>query len=235
MQQARGLIGSAHKLYRGALAPLPAGRDQAQLDARGLQLVNVMLNAGLQPVREEDEGRRQQRPALAAVRVRPGCRQAPVVFTQLMFAQHAANLAPVWGRSQGTGHPGITFFNRGGGPITFDPLNRLDRQMNAHLFLFGPTGSGKSATLNNILNQVTAIYRPRLFIVEAGNSFGLFGDFAHALGLTVHRRSSRPARASVLAPFADAWRLVDTPSQVQTLDADAPDEDQPDAGTGRGR
>ena len=59
-----------------------------------------------------------------------------------MFVQHAANLAPVWGRNRGTGHPGITFFNRGGATITFDPLNRLDRQMNAHLFLFGPTGSG---------------------------------------------------------------------------------------------
>ncbi|AHG43601.1 hypothetical protein N018_12740 [Pseudomonas syringae CC1557] len=56
-------------------------------------------------------------------------------------------------------------FNRGGGPITFDPLNRLDRQMNVHLFLFGPTGSGKSATLNNLLNQVTALYRPRLLVV----------------------------------------------------------------------
>ncbi|HMM53349.1 MAG TPA: conjugative transfer ATPase, partial [Burkholderiaceae bacterium] len=151
-------------------------------------------------------------------------------YTQLMFAQHAANLAPVWGRSQGTGHPGITFFNRGGGPITFDPLNRLDRQMNAHLFLFGPTGSGKSATLNNILNQVTAIYRPRLFIVEAGNSFGLFGDFAARLGLTVHRVKLAPGAGVSLAPFADAWRLVDTPSQVQTLDADALDEDQTDAG-----
>ena len=129
------------------------------------------------------------------------------------FAQHAANLAPVWGRSQGTGHPGITMFNRGGGPITFDPLNRLDRQMNAHLFLFGPTGSGKSATLNNILNQVTAIYRPRLFIVEAGNSFGLFGDFAARLGLTVHRVKLAPGAGVSLAPFADAWRLVDTPSQ----------------------
>jgi hypothetical protein len=64
--------------------------------------------------------------------------------------------------------------------------------MNAHLFLFGPTGSGKSATLNNILNQVTAIYRPRLFIVEAGNSFGLFGDFAARLGLTVHRVKLAP-------------------------------------------
>src|SRR5690606_12200623 len=143
-----------------------------------------------------------------------------------------ANLAPVWGRSQGTGHPGITLFNRGGGSITFDPLNRLDRQMNAHLFLFGPTGSGKSAALNNILNQVVAIYRPRLFIVEAGNSFGLFGDFARRLGLTVHRVKLAPGAGLSLAPFADAWRLVDTPGQVQTLDAEALDEEQEAAAEG---
>ncbi|ERY96099.1 conjugative transfer ATPase [Pseudomonas aeruginosa] len=228
VQQARSLIGSAHKLYRGAVAFYLRGRDMDELDARGLQLVNVMLNAGVQPVREEDE----------VAPLNSYLRWLPAVFdpsadkrqwyTQLMFAQHAANLAPVWGRSQGTGHPGITFFNRGGGPITFDPLNRLDRQMNAHLFLFGPTGSGKSATLNNILNQVTAIYRPRLFIVEAGNSFGLFGDFAARLGLSVHRVKLAPGAGVSLAPFADAWRLVATPSQVQTLDADALDE-APDA------
>src|SRR3546814_18503929 len=99
--------------------------------------------------------------------------------------------------------------------------------MNAHLFLFGPTGSGKSATLNNILNQVTAIYRPRLFIVEAGNSFGLFGDFAARLGLTVHRVTLAPGAGVSLAPFADPWRLVDTPTQVQTLDAHALAEYQP--------
>lgn len=228
VQQARGLIGSAHKLYRGTLAFFLRGRDLAQLDARGLQLANVMLNAGLQPVREEDE----VAPLNTYLRWLP-CVFDPAAdkrqwYTQLMFAQHAANLAPVWGRSQGTGHPGITFFNRGGGAITFDPLNRLDRQMNAHLFLFGPTGSGKSATLNNILNQVTAIYRPRLFIVEAGNSFGLFGDFAARLGLTVHRVKLAPGAGVRLAPFADAWRLVDTPSQVRTLDADALDEEEGD-------
>src|SRR3546814_5090161 len=104
------------------------GRDLAQLDARGLQLDNVMLNAGLQPLREEDE----VAPRNSYLRWLP-CVCDPAAdkrqwYTQLMFAQHAANLAPVWGRSQGTGHPGITFFNRGGGPITFDPLNRLDRQ-----------------------------------------------------------------------------------------------------------
>ncbi|HGH4624775.1 TPA: conjugative transfer ATPase [Enterobacter hormaechei] len=225
VQQARGLIGSSHKLYRASLAFYLRGRDLADLDMRGLQLGNVMLNAGLQPVREEDE----VAPLNSYLRWLP-CVYDPGKdkrqwYTQLMFAQHAANLAPVWGRSQGTGHPGITFFNRGGGTVTFDPLNRLDRQMNAHLFLFGPTGSGKSATLNNILNQITAIYRPRMFIVEAGNSFGLFGDFAARLGLTVHRVKLSPGAGVSLAPFADAWRLVDTPGQVQTLDADALDDD----------
>ncbi|MGB3749175.1 MAG: conjugative transfer ATPase [Rhodanobacter sp.] len=225
VQHARSLIGSAHKLYRGALAFYLRGCDPAELDARGLQLANVMLNAGLQPVREEDE----VAPLNSYLRWLP-CVYDPMKdrrqwYTQLMFVQHAANLAPVWGRSQGTSRPGITFFNRGGGAVTFDPLNRKDRQMNAHLFLFGPTGSGKSATLNNILNQVMAIYRPRLFIVEAGNSFGLFGEFAARLGLSVHRVKLAPGAGVSLAPFADAWRLVDTPGQVQTLDADALDDD----------
>ncbi|MCO6056794.1 conjugative transfer ATPase [Pseudomonas sp. MOB-449] len=225
VQQARGLIGSDHKLFRGALTFYLRGRDEAELDARGLQLGNVLLGAGLQPVREEDE----VAPLNTYLRWLP-CVYDPAKdkrqwYTQLMFAQHAANLAPLWGRSQGTGHPGITLFNRGGGTLTFDPLNRLDRQMNAHLFLVGPTGSGKSATLNNLLNQVTAIYRPRLFIVEAGNSFGLFGDFAARLGLTVHRVKLAPGAGVSLAPFADAHRLVETPSQVQTLDADALDAD----------
>ena len=79
--------------------------------------------------------------------------------------------------------------------------------MNAHLFLFGPTGSGKSATLNNILNQVTAIYRPRLFIVEAGNSFGLFGDFAARLGMKVHRVKLAPGAGLALlrSPTPTGW------------------------------
>ncbi|VFR27487.1 Type IV secretory pathway, VirB4 components [plant metagenome] len=228
VHEARSLIGSSHKLYRGSLMFYLRGQDEAELDSKGLQLANVMLNAGLQPVREEDE----VAPLNSYLRWLP-CLYNPAQdrkqwYTQLMFVQHAANLAPVWGRSQGTNHPGITLFNRGGGVITFDPLNRLDRQMNAHLFLFGPTGSGKSATLNSLLNQVTAIYRPRLFIVEAGNSFGLYGDFARKLGLTVNRVRLAPGSGVSLAPFADARRLIETPSDVQTLDADALDNEQAD-------
>lgn len=224
VSEARSLIGSAHKLYRGAIAFYLRGRDLDELDERSRQLANVILSAGLQPVRDDDE----VAPLNSYLRWLP-CVYDPAKdrrqwYTQLMFAQHVANLSPVWGRSGGTGHPGITFFNRGGGIVTFDPLNRADRQMNAHLFLFGPTGAGKSATLNNILFQVMAIYRPRLFVVEAGNSFGLFGDFARRLGLTVNRVKLAPGAGVTLAPFADAARLVVAPAQVQTLDVDAIDE-----------
>jgi conjugative transfer ATPase len=225
VREARSLIGSSHKLYRGSLAFYLRGKDQEELDARDLQLCNVMLGAGLQPVRDEDE----------VAPLNSYLRWLPCVFdpdrdkrhwySQLLFAQHAANLAPVWGRSQGTGHPGITFFNRGGSTVTFDPLNKLDRQMNAHLFVFGPTGSGKSATLNNLLAQMLAIYRPRLFVIEAGNSFGLFGDLAKKLGLSVHRVRLAPGSGVSLAPFSDAVRLVEAPEQVKTLDVDALDEE----------
>jgi hypothetical protein len=57
-------------------------------------------------------------------------------YTRLMFVQHFACLAPVYGRDTGTGNPGFTFFNRGGGPLSVDPLNKNDRTQNAHLLLF---------------------------------------------------------------------------------------------------
>jgi len=214
VSEARGLIGSAHKLYRGSLAFYIKGHDLPELKARGMQLSNAMLSAGLQPVHEEDE----IAPLNSYLRWLP-CVYDPAAdkrqwYTQLMFAQHVANIAPVWGRSTGTGHPGISFFNRGGGTVTFDHLNRLDRQMNAHLFVFGPTGSGKSATLIGILMQLIAVYRPRLYVVEAGNSFGLLGEYAASLGLTVNRVKLAPGSGISLAPFADALRLLDTPQAI---------------------
>ncbi|WP_117143903.1 conjugative transfer ATPase [Pseudomonas amygdali] len=221
VNDARKLIGREHKLYRGSIAFYLKGNDEAQLTARSMQLTNALLGAGMEPVATDDE----VAPLNSYLRWLPGNfdvnqKRAMDWFVQMMLAQHVANLCPVWGRSSGTGHPGITLFNRGGAPLTFDPFNKLDRQMNAHMFLFGPTGAGKSATLNNLLNQLIAVYAPRLFIVEAGNSFGLLGDFAKKLGLTVNRIKLAPNSGVSLAPFADAIRLVNTPSQVKTLDAD---------------
>ncbi|MEE4220300.1 conjugative transfer ATPase [Pseudomonas viridiflava] len=240
VDNARKLIGREHKLYRGSVAFYLKGRDEAQLTSRSMQLTNALLSAGMEPVASDDE----VAPLNSYLRWLPGNfdvtqKRAMDWYVQMMLVQHVANLCPVWGRSSGTGHPGITLFNRGGAPLTFDPLNKLDRQMNAHMFLFGPTGAGKSATLNNLLNQLIAVYAPRLFIVEAGNSFGLLGDFAKKLGMTVNRIKLAPNSGVSLAPFADAIRLVTTPNQVTTLDADdlersdehlsaKPDSDQED-------
>ncbi|WP_448672332.1 hypothetical protein, partial [Escherichia coli] len=52
-------------------------------------------------------------------------------------------------------------------------------------------------------------------------------DFAKRLGLTVNRVKLAPGSGISLAPFADARRLIETPSNVQTLDADALDEELP--------
>ena len=225
VNEARTIIGRKHKLYRGTLAFYLRGQDAAQLHQRSVSLANALLGVGLQPVREGDEVAACNSYLRWLPMTYNPSRDTRNWYTRLMFAQHLANLAPVWGRSTGTGHPGITLFNRGGSPLSFDPLSRLDRAMNGHLLLFGPTGAGKSATLVSLLMQIMGVYRPRLFIVEAGNSFGLQGDYFATLGLSVNKVQLKPGAAVSLAPFADAWRLVEQPDQVASLSVDELDDE----------
>ncbi|EBR5126751.1 TPA: conjugative transfer ATPase [Salmonella enterica subsp. enterica serovar Essen] len=110
-------------------------------------------------------------------------------------------------------------------PMCFDPLNKLDRAQNGHLLLLGPTGAGKSATLNAKIAQLMALHRPRLFIIEAGNSFGLMADYAAAHGLTVNKISLRPGSGVTLPLFSDAWRLV----EQAIIDAEPPEEEDGDS------
>ena len=225
VEEARAIIGRKHKLYRGTLAFYLRGRDEQQLHRRSITLANALLGTGLQPVREGDEVAACNSYLRWLPMVYNPRRDTRNWYTRLMFAQHLANLAPVWGRSTGTGHPGLTLFNRGGSPLSFDPLSRLDRAMNGHLLLVGPTGAGKSATLVTLLMQVMAVYRPRLFIVEAGNSFGLQGDYFSTLGLSVNKVQLKPGAPVSLAPYADAVRLVEQPDQVASLSVEVPDDE----------
>ena len=125
------------------------------------------------------------------------------------FVSHAAALAPIYGRSRGSGHPGMMFFNRTGEPAVFDPLNYADRTKSAHALIFGPTGAGKSSMLVWVLSTMFAIHRPRLFIIEAGNSFGLFGDWMKRFEVSVHKTRLSMDTDISIPPFINAMKLLD--------------------------
>ncbi len=207
-KQAREHLQCGNKLYRSALAFYLTASDENALRHQQYQLNSILLNAGLVQVQENHD----VAPLSNWLRWLPMCfdpaRDKRALWTRFNFVQHLACLAPVWGRATGTGHPGISYFNRGGAPLSFDPLNKLDRSQNGHLLLLGPTGAGKSATLIAKIAQLIAMHRPRLFIIEAGNSFGLLADYAERYGLTVNKISLRPGSGVTLPLFADAWRLV---------------------------
>ena len=150
-----------------------------------------MLNAGLQPVREEDEVAPLNSYLRWLPRVRPGSRTS-ASGTQLMFAQHAANLAPVGAaaRDGASGHHLLQPRRRADHLRSLESPRPADERAPVPVRPHGLRERAPRSTTS--LNQVTAIYRPRLFIVEAGNSFGLFGDFATRLGLTVHRVKLAP-------------------------------------------
>ncbi|EOF7756952.1 conjugative transfer ATPase [Salmonella enterica] len=237
-EMAREQVGEAlewlkqkHKLYRGALTFIIRAPDMSTLDRYQLSLSTTLMNDGLQPVNPEHE----LTPLNTLLRALPMCFNPEMDtnrwYTWLTFVQHFAGVAPVYGRSTGTGHPGLTFFNRGGELLNFDPIK--DRIQSAHKLLFGPTGAGKSATLTVELCQQMAIHRPRLFLVESGNSFGPLADYYSSLGLTVNKVSIKPGKGTCLPVFADAHLLRDISdealdeSQLRDIDdVDDVDDDE---------
>ena len=217
-----------HKLYRSALAFYLNAENIPALNKQCRQLNSILLNAGLVPVQDGDN----VAPLGNYLRWLPMNftpeRDKHHLYTRFNFVQHIANLSPVFGRETGTGHPGISYFNRGGAPLDFDPLNPQDRSKNAHLLLLGPTGAGKSATLIGKMAQLMAVHRPRLFIIEAGNSFGLMTDYAERYGLTVNKVSLKPGSGMTLPLFANAWRLVENAAHDALSDDEGAEEQDGD-------
>ena len=232
-------MGRADKLYPFYLSLIVSAEDTIALRKSIAQLSAAMHASGLQFIEPRHE--------------LMGCdvflRALPMGFdpaydarvlrrSRLMFASQIAALLPLYGRSRGTGRPGFWLWNRGGEPFLFDPLNRKDRKKNAHLLMLGPTGAGKSASLNYLCMQVMAIHRCRLVIVDAGNSFGLLGQHFAANGLSLHQVNLTPDTDVSLPPFAMAPALLDqeerTAAEVEAalncgdddLAAAADDEDE---------
>ncbi|HIH8985171.1 TPA: conjugative transfer ATPase [Serratia marcescens] len=233
--QVKEYLGNRHKLYRAGITFLLRAGDLTTLNHKRVELTNVLLGAGLQPVRPEFD----VAPLNTYLRALPMCFNPETDkkhwYTRLTWVQHLAGLLPVTGRETGTGNPGLSFFNRGGDILTVDPLNKHDRSQNAHMLYFGPTGAGKSATLCATLTQTMAVHRPRLFVAEAGNSFGLLADYFESQGLTVNKFSIKPGSGVSLPPFSFAHKLIEElssleldESELRDIDADDDDEDKRD-------
>ncbi|MBR9910327.1 MAG: conjugative transfer ATPase [Gammaproteobacteria bacterium] len=217
-EQVEREMAQGNKLFPISLAFYLRGDTQKALRANVNRLNALLLPNGLQPItREADllslDSYLRNLPMAYDVELDKSRRRS-----RLLFSRHLANLLPFYGRSRGTGHPGLVFYNRGAEPLVFDPLHRDDRKKNAHMLILGPTGAGKSALLVYLLQQMMARHRPRIFIIEAGASFSLLGQhFAHH-GLAVNQITLNPNVDVSLPPFADALRLLDRRDAFRAVD-----------------
>lgn len=80
-----------------------------------------------------------------------------------------SHLCPLFVEYQGVDDPAIVMNNRDGQPIFLDLWGRSVNT--AHSLIVGTTGSGKSFTFNNILMGARAKYRPKVWIIDKGDSY----------------------------------------------------------------
>lgn len=226
IQKARHNIVRQNKVYPYQIAIYLKAESEDQLDQYQTEVESRMLNNNLEVIPPEFDDLQLDayirhlpmayNPALDQSRLRKG----------LIYAQHAANLVPIYGRAQGSGNPGILFYNRGGETFTADPLSLKDRSKNGHMFFFGPTGAGKSASLAYLMMHAMAVHRPRIVVIEAGNSFGLLSQYFEHQGLSTWDIKLKPGCGTSLPPFNLALQLVDDqghPLRFSPTDDDAGD------------
>ena len=231
-------MAQGNKLYPLSIAFYLRGNDLQELRGNVNRLNALLLPNGLQPITQEAD----------LLALDAYIRNLPMAYdphlnklsrrSRLVFSRHTANLLPLYGRSRGTGHPGLVFFNRGAEPLVFDPLHREDRKKNAHMLILGPTGAGKSALHVYLLQQMAAVYRPRIFIIEAGGSFSLLGQHFEANGLSLNQVTLNPNADVSLPPFADALRLLEKERRLRMVEdpealAEDEDDDTDEESTGR--
>ncbi|MFA6094277.1 MAG: conjugative transfer ATPase [Candidatus Paceibacterota bacterium] len=228
---AQHAVARGNKLYPLQMALYLRGVDVDDIQHKTNSVNALLLGNNLQPIRVQDDlspldSYLQNLP----MNYDPHFDTKQLHRSRYVFSKQIASLAPFYGRSVGTGNPGLLFFNRGGEPLLFDPLNLYDRKKNGHLLLIGPTGSGKSATLVYMILSLLAMYRPRIFLIESGNSFGLLGDYLKSLALTVNAVRITPSADVSLPPFADALKLLDAKKLDLALAGELDLDDDPGNG-----
>lgn len=214
---ARAQIARGNKLYPYSMGIALRASDDDAMDTAIMEVDTKLSANGLQIIDTEYDEIRLDR----YVRFLPGAYDPALdqvgLRERIIYANHLANLLPVFGRGVGTGNPGILGFNRGGEAFMCDPLLQGDRAKNGHLFLFGPTGAGKSATLVYLQMLFTAVHNPRWVVIEAGNSFGLVSNYFKRWGKSVVDIVLRPGVAPSIPPFKPALELVDSDGNIKQV------------------
>lgn len=85
------------------------------------------------------------------------------------LTESLSHLCPIFIEYQGVPDPAIVMNNRAGQPIFLDLWG--SNVNTAHSLIVGTTGSGKSFTFNNILMGARAKYRPKVWIIDKGDSY----------------------------------------------------------------
>jgi conjugative transfer ATPase len=208
-QTARRAIESGNYLFPTSMGVYLRGEDTMDLYQKETDILTTLSNNGLVVVDCESE----LFPLDSYLRYLPmnydfQFDKKYLNRSRYLTGQQLAKLLPLYGRERGTGNPGMVFYNRAGEPLTVDPFNTQDKDNNSHLLILGSTGSGKSALCVYLMMHLMATYRPRLVIVDAGNSFGLLSQYFQTMGLTVNRVEISLNTTTSLNPFAESKKLL---------------------------
>ncbi len=208
LQHAMAQMEANDPLYPMTLTVLLRGEDDAQLERAEHEATALCVQHGFHMV----QGQHQLTPVDTYLRHLPmnydfQFDEKYLNQSQLVFLSTLAKWLPVYGRSRGTSHLGMVLNNRGGEPFCYDLLR--DKMKNGHTLVLGETGTGKSNLCVYLLTSLLAHHRPRVFILEAGDSFKLFAHYLAQCGLSVNRLSIRADRPISLNPFAEGLRVLE--------------------------
>lgn len=144
----------------------------------------------------------------------------------LTYTGHISAVLPLYGRSRGSKNPCFVNYNRSGEIIRVNPYSKDDKSRVSHSIVFGPTGSGKSATQVGQSLSSMAMNYPRQFFIDKGGSFELLADFYEKNGLQVRRIYFQASSDVSLPPFAETSQALKEFRGELVYEADLDDEEK---------
>lgn len=140
------------------------GFDAEKLDSQSEQLESLLWRIGKVEDLRGDSAVRTSLPLNYIEKSRSLLRRDTPHLTESL-----SHMCPIFMEYQGVPDPGIIMNNRSGQPIYLDLFGNL--VITAHSLIVGTTGSGKSFAFNNILMGTRVKYRPKVWIIDKGDSY----------------------------------------------------------------